>query len=101
MAVHEAEGTTEHPRIHRGAHTTDVSPYGDWDYLLPEYSRLTHEHLPNSELVIFRDSGHLPFWDAADRYHAAVLGFLKRHARALSREMIKLFASARCDRRAA
>jgi proline iminopeptidase len=54
----------------------------DWDYLLPEYSRLTHEHLPNSELVIFRDSGHLPFWDAADRYHGAVLGFLKRHARA-------------------
>jgi pimeloyl-ACP methyl ester carboxylesterase len=67
MAVREAEGTTEHPRIHRGAHTTDVSPYGDWDYLLPEYLRLTHEHLPNSELVIFQDSGHLPFWDAADR----------------------------------
>jgi proline iminopeptidase len=56
----------------------------DWDYLLPEYSRLAHEHLTNSELVIFRDSGHLPFWDAADRYHPAVLGFLKRHARGLA-----------------
>lgn len=52
----------------------------EWDYLLPEYARLTHEHLPRSELVIFRNSGHLPFWDAADRYHAAVLPFLKHHA---------------------
>jgi proline iminopeptidase len=46
----------------------------EWDYILPEYVRLTHEHLPNSELISFRDSGHLPFWDAADRYHPAVLG---------------------------
>lgn len=52
----------------------------EWDYVLPEYVRLTHEHLPHSELVMFRDSGHLPFWDAADRYHPAVLGFLKHHA---------------------
>lgn len=53
----------------------------EWDYLLPEYARLTHEHLPQSELVIFRDSGHLPFWDAADRYHPAVLSFLRRQSR--------------------
>ena len=53
----------------------------EWDYLLPEYARLAQEHLPNSDLVIFRDSGHLPFWDAIDRYHPAVLGFLTHHAR--------------------
>ena len=52
----------------------------EWDYVLPEYVRLTHEHLPRSELVMFRNSGHLPFWDAVDRYHPAVLGFLKHHA---------------------
>ena len=52
----------------------------EWDYVLPEYVRLTHEHLPQSELVSFRDSGHLPFWDAPGRYHPAVLGFLKHHA---------------------
>lgn len=52
----------------------------EWDYLLPEYARLVHEHLPRSEIVIFRNSGHMPFWDAADRYHPAVLGFLKKHA---------------------
>jgi proline iminopeptidase len=52
----------------------------EWDYLLPEYARLMWEHLPQSEIVIFRNSGHLPFWDAADRYHPAVLGFLKKHA---------------------
>ncbi len=52
----------------------------EWDYVLPEYVRLTHEHLPNSELVTFRNSGHLPFWDAVDRYHPAVLSFLKHHA---------------------
>ena len=56
----------------------------EWDYLLPEYARLAHEHLPNSELAVFRNSGHLPFWDAADRYHPAVLGFLKRHAGGLA-----------------
>ena len=60
------DGTSS--KIHRGAHIYSMfPPYGDWDYLLPEYLRLTHEHLPNSELVIFQDSGHLPFWDAADR----------------------------------
>ena len=53
----------------------------EWDYLLPEYARLAQEHLPNSDLVIFRDSGDLPFWDAIDRYHPAVLGFLTHHAR--------------------
>ena len=52
----------------------------EWDYLLPEYARLAHEHLPDSQLVIFRNSGHLPFWDATDRYHPAVLGFLTHHA---------------------
>jgi proline iminopeptidase len=55
----------------------------EWDYVLPEHVRLTHEHLPNSELVMFRNSGHMPFWDAADRYHPTVLGFLKRHAAGL------------------
>lgn len=52
----------------------------EWDYILPDVARLTHEHLPNSRFVIFRNSGHLPFWDAADRYHPAVLAFLKHHA---------------------
>jgi proline iminopeptidase len=55
----------------------------EWDYVLPEYVRLTHEHLPNSEMVIFRNSGHMPFWDAAERYHPAVLAFLERHAQEL------------------
>ncbi len=52
----------------------------EWDYLLPEYARLMWEHLPQSEIVIFRNSGHMPFWDAVDRYHPAVLGFLRKHA---------------------
>jgi proline iminopeptidase len=52
----------------------------EWDYVLPEHVRLTHEHLPNSELAIFRNSGHMPFWDAPDRYHPTVLAFLHRHA---------------------
>ena len=51
----------------------------EWDYVLPEYVRLMHEHLPQSQLAFFRNSAHLPFWDAADEYHAAVLPFLKRH----------------------
>jgi proline iminopeptidase len=51
----------------------------EWDYILPDYVRLAHEHLPGSQLVIFENSGHLPFWDAADRYHPVVLEFLRRH----------------------
>ena len=70
-----------------------------WDYLLPEYARLAHEHLPNSELVIFRDSGDLPFWDAADRYHPAVLGFLKRHAGGLPDDVVEAQARARYSSR--
>lgn len=50
----------------------------EWDYLLPEYSRLAAEHIADSRLVVFRDSGHLPFWDAAARYHPALLDFLER-----------------------
>jgi proline iminopeptidase len=51
----------------------------EWDYILPDYVRLAHEQLPGSRLVIFSGSGHMPFWDAADRYHPAVLDFLRRH----------------------
>jgi proline iminopeptidase len=52
----------------------------EWDYLLPDYARIVWEHLPDAELAIFRNSGHMPFWDAADRYHPTVLRFLKKHA---------------------
>jgi proline iminopeptidase len=55
----------------------------EWDYVLPEYARLTWEHLPDAEIVVFRNSGHMPFWDAVDRYHPVVLDFLKRHAAAI------------------
>ena len=56
----------------------------EWDYLLPEYARLMWAGLPDAEIAVFRNSGHLPFWDAADRYHPAVLGFLRKHAGATS-----------------
>jgi len=51
----------------------------EWDYILPDYVRLAHEHLPGSDLVIFAGSGHMPFWDAAERYHPAVLAFLQKY----------------------
>ena len=51
----------------------------EWDYVLPEYVRLMAEHLPNAELAFFRNSAHMPFWDAAERYHPVVLDFLRRH----------------------
>jgi hypothetical protein len=47
----------------------------EWDYSLPDYVRLAHEHLPGSQLVTFENSGHLPFWDAADRYHPRCRNF--------------------------
>lgn len=65
--------------LHRVTVPTLVTT-SEWDYLLPEYARIVWEHLPAAEMVIFRNSGHLPFWDAADRYHPAVLGFLQRQA---------------------
>ena len=51
----------------------------EWDYVLPEYVRLAHDHCPGSEHAIFRNSGHLPFWDAAEQYHPRVLAFLNSH----------------------
>jgi proline iminopeptidase len=51
----------------------------EWDYILPDYVRLAHENLPGSQLVMFAGSGHMPFWDAAERYHLAVLNFLRQY----------------------
>ncbi len=54
----------------------------EWDYVLPEFVRMTAEHIPGAKLAFFRNSAHLPFWDAPEAYHAAVLPFLQAHAEA-------------------
>lgn len=37
------------------------------------------EHLPDTELVVFDDSGHCPMWEEPDRFHAVVGEWISRH----------------------
>lgn len=44
----------------------------------PRAARVLHEGIPNSQLVVVRDAGHLSFVEQNDVYVAAVRGFLTR-----------------------
>ena len=51
---------------------------GEKDILKPAYpySSLIHEKLPNSEMVIVRDSGHAVTFEKPEEFNSVVLGFL-------------------------
>ncbi|TFG07747.1 alpha/beta hydrolase [Candidatus Thorarchaeota archaeon] len=53
---------------------------GEKDILKPAdpYSRLIHERLPNSEMVIIRDSGHAVTFEKPEEFNSVVLGFLAK-----------------------
>lgn len=54
---------------------------GERDILKPAhpYSRLIHDLLPNSELLIVPDSGHAVTFERPDEFNSIVLGFLKKY----------------------
>jgi 3-oxoadipate enol-lactonase len=53
---------------------------GEKDILKPAYpySSLIHDSLPNSEMVIVRDSGHAVTFEKPDEFNSIVLGFLRK-----------------------
>ena len=53
---------------------------GERDILKPAdpYSKLIHNNIPNSEMVIVRDSGHAVTFDKPDEFNSIVLGFLRK-----------------------
>ncbi|MHA2209985.1 MAG: alpha/beta fold hydrolase [Candidatus Thorarchaeota archaeon] len=55
---------------------------GEKDILKPAdpYSRVIHDSVPNSEMVIIRDSGHAIMFDKPEEFNSIVLGFLRKHS---------------------
>lgn len=51
---------------------------GEFDELPPACSARMHQALPNSELVIFRDCSHVPFFERPDAYFPVLREFLQR-----------------------
>jgi pimeloyl-ACP methyl ester carboxylesterase len=47
----------------------------------PTQMRMVAERVKGAELTVVPDSGHSVYWEHPDAFNAAVLGFLKRHAR--------------------
>jgi pimeloyl-ACP methyl ester carboxylesterase len=50
--------------------------HGEQDVLAAENSRQTVSLLPDARLELLADAGHLPFWEAPDRFFALVEAFL-------------------------
>ena len=53
---------------------------GEKDILKPAYpySRLIHDKVPNSEMVIVRDSGHAVTFERPEEFNSIALGFLRK-----------------------
>jgi len=56
---------------------------GENDILKPAnpYSRLIQDSIPNSEMVIVRDSGHAITFEKPEEFNSIVLGFLRKHSK--------------------
>jgi pimeloyl-ACP methyl ester carboxylesterase len=50
--------------------------HGEQDVLAAENSRQTVSLLPDARLELLADAGHMPFWEAPDRFFALVEAFL-------------------------
>ncbi len=51
---------------------------GQKDELVPLSHILLHEHIVNSELVIFEECGHTPMLEAPEKYQLEVQRFLRQ-----------------------
>ena len=64
--------------LHR-VRTPTLITASEHDYILPELCAVSREYLPNADYVIFRNCGHMPFWEDPDAYHRVVGAFLEAH----------------------
>ncbi|MBS7539043.1 proline iminopeptidase-family hydrolase [Ancylobacter lacus] len=67
------------PDLHRITVPTFIT-VGRHDELTPACARRMRENIPGSELVVFPNSSHMPFYEEPHLYEPALLGFLARHA---------------------
>jgi non-heme chloroperoxidase len=55
--------------------------YGEQSKVYPsDLGEWMHGQIPDSELVLFPESGHCPFWEEPDSFNAAVTSFVKQIA---------------------
>jgi len=52
---------------------------GRYDEVSPVVAREIHEHIRGSELTIFPNSSHLPFWEEREVFMKRVIRFLSKH----------------------
>ena len=52
---------------------------GRYDEVSPVVARDIHRHIPGSELTIFPNSSHLPFWEERESFMERVIRFLGEH----------------------
>jgi proline iminopeptidase len=52
---------------------------GMHDELTPAVSRSMHQALPNSQIKVFKNSSHMPFWEQPEEYFAVLTAFLNDH----------------------
>jgi pimeloyl-ACP methyl ester carboxylesterase len=53
--------------------------WGDQDEVFPvEVGQKLHASIKTSELLVLKDSGHMPMWEDPDRTNRAILDFLGR-----------------------
>ena len=52
---------------------------GMHDELTPACSMLMHNELPNSQIKVFKNSAHMPFYEEPDAYFTTLLSFLDQH----------------------
>lgn len=53
--------------------------HGEHDYIVPELASAARDRLPHSELAMFPDCSHMPFFEEPDGYIDTVADFLARH----------------------
>jgi len=49
------------------------------DELTPACSRLIHERIPHSEIAVFGNSSHMPFYEEPEAYFGVLRKFLEKH----------------------
>mgnify|MGYP001187023675 FL=1 len=54
---------------------------GMHDELTPACSMLMHNQFPNSEIKVFKNSSHMPFYEEPEEYFKLLLDFLNRHSK--------------------
>jgi proline iminopeptidase len=54
---------------------------GMHDELTPACSMLMHNQFPNSEIKVFKNSSHMPFYEEPNEYFKLLLDFLNRHSK--------------------